>query len=319
MITLGLDPHPGSHTVVALSLNGASLASIKVPNTPDGLAQLHEFARQFPSHRWAVEGAGNHFIAVFVDELLKREEMVYSIPASLTSQYRARRGRKKNDVVDAENVGRALIANPQLPVFQTMEQQRELQELTRTQRRLAEQLKANRAAMRELAPQSPVRDVLQQIITALMQQLVLLEKRIRTRVSNLMPWLLKLPGVGPIIAGVLLAETGNPKRFASPDHFASYCGAAPVERGSGQNSRMQINPGGNRRLNWALHIVAMVRLRVDGGRSRRLFDKAQLRGKTKRSALRLLKTYIARELFRNLQRTSPLLTTSGGKLIGQKL
>ena len=32
-----------------------------------------------------------------------------------------------------------------------------------------------------------------------------------------------------------------------------------VERGSGQNTRRQINPGGNRRLNWALHIVALVR------------------------------------------------------------
>jgi hypothetical protein len=33
--------------------------------------------------------------------------------------------------------------------------------------------------------------------------------------------------VGPIVAGVLLAETGDPKRFASPHHFASYGGAAP--------------------------------------------------------------------------------------------
>jgi transposase len=63
---------------------------------------------------------------------------------------------------------------------------------------------------------------------------------------------------------------------------------------------MQINPGGNRRLNWALHIVAMVRLRIDGGRSKKFLEQAQLRGKTKRSALRLLKTYIARELFRVL-------------------
>jgi transposase len=108
---------------------------------------------------------------------------------------------------------------------------------------------------------------------------------------------------------VLLAETGDPKRFASPHHFASYCGAAPMERGSGQNRRMQINPGGNRRLNWALHIVAMVRLRMDGGRSKRFLERAQLRGKTKRSGLRLLKTYIARELFRVLSighRQSPL-------------
>jgi hypothetical protein len=70
-----------------------------------------------------------------------------------------------------------------------------------------------------------------------------------------------------------------------------------------KNRRMQVNPGGNRRLNWALHIVALVRLRMDGGRSKRLFDKLQKGGKTKRSALRLLKTYIARELFRALRQT----------------
>ena len=40
MITLSLDPHPGSHTVVALDFNGASLANITVPNTPEGLSQF---------------------------------------------------------------------------------------------------------------------------------------------------------------------------------------------------------------------------------------------------------------------------------------
>ena len=66
--------------------------------------------------------------------------MVYSMPPSLTSQYRARRSRKKNDLVDAENVGRALLANPQLTPLHNTEQQRGLQELTRAQRRLSEQL-----------------------------------------------------------------------------------------------------------------------------------------------------------------------------------
>ena len=72
MITLSIDPHPGSHTVVALGPNGSTLASITVPNTPDGLCQLHQFAVPFTSRRWAIEGAGNHFIAVFVGELLER-------------------------------------------------------------------------------------------------------------------------------------------------------------------------------------------------------------------------------------------------------
>jgi transposase len=134
MITLRVDPHPGSHTVVALDPNGATLASITVLNTSDGLCQLHPFAVPFASRRWAIEGVGHHFIAVFVGQLLERSEMVYSMPPSLSGQYRSRRGRKKNDVVDAENVGRALLANPQLTLLHNTEQQRELQELTRAQR-----------------------------------------------------------------------------------------------------------------------------------------------------------------------------------------
>jgi transposase len=297
MITLGLDPHPGTHTVAALDENGASLAHLAVPNTPDGLIQLHEFGARFSSRRWAVEGAGNHFITAFVAELLAASESVFSIPPSLTSQYRARRGRKKSDVIDAENVARALLANPKLPELHAVDYQRELQELTRTQRRLSEQLKASRGALQELTVDSPVREVLQPIICILVDQLKVLQRQIRLMVNNLMPDLLKVQGVGPIVAGVLLAEAGDPKRFASANHFASYCGAAPVERGSGQNCRMQVNPGGNRRLNWALHIVAMVRLRMDGGRSKTFLEKCKLHGKSRRSALRALKTYIARELF----------------------
>ena len=69
MITLGLDPHPSSHTAAALDSNGSSLANLTVPNTPVGLAQLHQFASQFSCRRWAIEGAGNHFVAPFVSQL----------------------------------------------------------------------------------------------------------------------------------------------------------------------------------------------------------------------------------------------------------
>jgi hypothetical protein len=101
MITLGLDPHPASHTVVALDHNGSSLGSIEAPNTDAGLEELHRFASQYPGRRWAIEGAGNHFISRFVTQLLAKGEVVYPIAPSLTSQYRCRRGRKKNDQVDA--------------------------------------------------------------------------------------------------------------------------------------------------------------------------------------------------------------------------
>src|SRR3954447_7378759 len=246
MIILGLDPHPGSHTVVALDSNGRLLANLTVPNTEAGLEQRHLFAKQFGARRWGIEGAGNHFIATFVTELLPQEETLYSLAPSLTSQYRSRRGRKKNDIVDATNVARALLANPQLPALRSREQQRELQEMSRAQRRLSEQLRSNRSALAELTEHSPVRQILEQVIRTLVVQLKGLEKQLRVAVEALMPCLLDLPGVGAVVAGTLLAEVGHAQRFPSADHFASYCGAAPVERGSGQSSRMQINPGGNR-------------------------------------------------------------------------
>ena len=51
--------------------------------------ELHQFAVPFAIRRWAIEGAGNHFITAFVSQLLEQSERVYSIPPSLTSQYRS--------------------------------------------------------------------------------------------------------------------------------------------------------------------------------------------------------------------------------------
>jgi len=306
MITLGVDPHPGSHTVVALDTNGCLLAEATVPNTPAGLLELHRFGEPFNLRRWAIEGAGNHFIASFVSELLHRGEAVYSISPSVTSQYRSRRGRKKNDVVDAANVARALLANPELPaLLKSVGQQRELQELSRARERLSDQLKSNRLALAELTEHSRVREILKQVIQTIASQLKELERRLHGLVTALKPHLLDLDGVGAVIAGTLLAEVGDVQRFPNEDHFASYCGAAPVERGSGQNSRMQVNPGGNRRLNRALHLVALVRLRVDE-RSKQFVCKRIEAGKTKRAALRLLKTYIAREIFKTMSQPATL-------------
>ena len=54
-------------------------------------------------------------------------------------------------------------------------------------------------------------------------------------------------------------------------------------------------------MNYVVHMIVQVRLRTDGGRSRALVDRKQREGKTLRAALRVLKTYIARELYRRLK------------------
>lgn len=308
MITFGLDPHPDSHTVAALDENGRPLASLTVSNDTEGLVRLHRFALPFPEHRWAVEGASNRYILPFVYGLLERGEIVHHIPPNLTSQYRARLSRKKNDVVDAQNAARVLLANPLLPVFRPSQYQQQFQDLTRTQRRLSEQLKANKMALQTLDPDSSVRSSLAQVILVLEEQLAELSKQMKALVKALAPALMDLLGIGPVVASVILGETGSIRRFTHEGQFASYCGAAPVERGSGKNSRVQLNHGGNRRLNWALHIIALTRSRCDV-RTKALLAKLKANGKTQRASLRILKTYIARELFRHLKHSPPSVSS----------
>ena len=159
-------------------------------------------------------------------------------------------------------------------------------------------------ALQALGTGSSAYPALTQVIQVLEEQLAELSKQMKTRVKTVAPTLLELLGVGPVVASVIMGEVGNLGRLTNEGPFSSYCGAAPVARGSGKNSRMQLNQGGNRRLNWALHLVALTRSRCDE-RTRTLLAKFKARGKTQRASLRILKTYLARELFRYLK-CSPL-------------
>jgi transposase len=50
--------------------------------------------------------------------------------------------------------------------------------------------------------------------------------------------LLSVPGVGLLIATALVAFVGDPRRFRSARHFASYLGLVPKERSSGSTRRL---------------------------------------------------------------------------------
>jgi len=121
-------------------------------------------------------------------------------------------------------------------------------------------------------------------------------------VKEVMPEVLEIRGVGPVLGATILAEVGDVGRFAGADKFASYRGG-PVDRSSGKSSGVRVvNPGGNRRMNYVLHMIAQVRLRTDGGRSRALVERKRREGKTLRAAfLRVSKTYIAREPYVTLK------------------
>ena len=77
------------------------------------------------------------------------------------------------------------------------------------------------------------------------------------------PRLTDIVGVGPVTAATILGEVGDVARFATADHFASYTGTAPIEASSGESIRHRLSRAGNRRLNYALHVVALSNKRYD--------------------------------------------------------
>ena len=56
-VTIGIDPHKGSHTAVALDEHEAALGQLRVRSGPDQLATPFEWAKAWPERTWAVENA----------------------------------------------------------------------------------------------------------------------------------------------------------------------------------------------------------------------------------------------------------------------
>src|SRR5262249_32253775 len=87
------------------------------------------------------------------------------------------------------------------------------------------------------------------------------ERELAERVLEIAPSLLEECGVGPVCAAQLLVSSGDPGRMRSEASFAALAGTSPVDASSGKQRRHRLNRGGDRQLNWALHVVALQRVR----------------------------------------------------------
>ena len=62
----------------------------------------------------------------------------------------------------------------------------------------------------------------------------------------------QLPGIGPILAMVVVLESGDFGRFANAGHYASYCRKVKSQRlSNGKNKGQNNSKNGNRYLSWA--------------------------------------------------------------------
>ena len=131
--------------------------------------------------------------------------------------------------------------------------------------------------------------------------------------DELAPDLLARPGVGYESAAQLIITAGdNPERLACEGSFAMLCGTAPLPASSGKTTRHRLNRGGDRAANSALHMIAVSRWRIDPT-TKEYVARKKAEGHSNPEILRLLKRYIAREVYyllRNQQRAIHQGTTA---------
>ncbi len=174
----------------------------------------------------------------------------------------------------------------------------------------AAQLASDAAALRPGRGTDPVVFATKTAMRALGRRVLLLDqekadldKLLGELVTTTSPELLAVYGVGIDTAAILLVTAGdNPERLRSEAAWAHLCGVAPIEASSGKVTRRRLNRGGDRQANHALWRIALCRMRHDA-RTRAYVERRTSEGRSKLEIIRILKRYIAREVYRQLPRS----------------
>ena len=109
-VTIGIDPHKGSHTAVALDEREATLGRVRVLSGPDQLVRLLEWAKAWPVRTWAVENAAGLGYLV-AQQLVGAGERVLDVQPKLAARARLldNGDANKNDPNDARSVAVAAL------------------------------------------------------------------------------------------------------------------------------------------------------------------------------------------------------------------
>lgn len=114
----------------------------------------------------------------------------------------------------------------------------------------------------------------------------------------------ELSGLSTRSVAELLVEVGDVRRFTEGG-FARFNGTAPLPastaEGPGEPVRHRYNPGGNRRVNAILHLMAVTQLRREP-RAQRIYANARAGGHTKKEARRVLKRHLSDVVYRRMIR-----------------
>jgi transposase len=143
---------------------------------------------------------------------------------------------------------------------------------------------------------------LARLVISFAEQIKANQGELEKLVRELAPQLLVLTGVGPVVAAAILVAWSHPGRIRSEACFAALAGTSPIPASSGNTIRYRLNRGGDRRLNKAIHTIALVRMRTDDD-TKNYVARRVAEGLSKKEIMRVLKRYIARQLYRMLKKS----------------
>ena len=337
-MTGGVDTHLDAHVAAALDANGGVLGVESFATTPEGFTALHAWLGSFgPVERVGVEGTGAYG-AGLARHL--RGEGLEVIEVDRPNR-QARRLHGKSDSLDAVEAARAVLSGRARGVAKTadgkveamrallvakrsgrdsriacLNQLRHLgfcapDELRERCRGLSKvRLAEHAAALRPNADGDSVTYATKLAMRTLARRALALsednehlEVVLAELVTATAPSLVELYGVGTHTAAILLVAAGdNAERVRSEAAWAHLCGVAPLPAMTGKTTnRHRLNRGGNRQANHALWRIVLTRMASEP-RTRVYVQRRLDEGLSKPEIMRVLKRYVAREIYRHLPR-----------------
>jgi transposase len=333
-VMIGVDPHKGSHTAVAIDAAEVPLGTLRVRASASQASKLVEWATDWPERTWAVEGAGGlgHVLA---QQLLAAGEQVLDVQPKLGARVRLLSSgtSNKNDPNDARSVAVAALRSPACQQVRADDHAVVLRVWSRRHRQLSslrtqaacrlhavlceiipggvpKNITANRAAaiLGAHQPDSPAGNAWHDLaedhladlrrIDALLRQA---RKKLTVAVRASGTSLTEVFGVGPVIGATVIGDVADITRFPTADKFASYNGTAPIEVSSGSRKIYRLSMRGNRRLNHAIHIAAVTQTAHKHSDGHAYYQRKLAEGKTPSEARRALKRKISNAIYARLQ------------------
>jgi transposase len=332
-VMIGIDPHKGSHTALALDASETKLGQVRVRAAVGQVDGLLEWAQRWPERSWAIEGAGGlgHLLA---QQLLAAGERVLDVQPKLAARVRLLNTGQvnKNDPNDARSVAIAALRSSDVRTVTAEDQSavikiwaRRHRDLSRAHNRIAcrlhavlcelvpggfgKEITAGQAtqALADITPRGATDTARLELAYELLDELrTIAEQRRATKnriariVAASKTSITDIYGVGPIIAATVLGYVSDVHRFPTRDHFAAYNGTAPIDVSSGNNNIQRLSRRGNRQLNHAIHMAALSQIRYPDTVGRTYYDRKIAEGMKHKSALRALKRKISDTIYTHL-------------------